>query len=136
MITAYLTFNGNTEEVFNFYKSVLGGEFSSFQRFGDTEQGNEMSDEDKHKIMHLMLSSPSGNLMGSDHLDHNGPFVQGNNISLSLHPKSEEEANTLFNGLSKNGKITMPLSKVFWGALFGMFTDQFGVNWMVNYQAE
>jgi PhnB protein len=28
----------------------------------------------------------------------------------------------------------MPLSKAFWGAYFGMFTDKFGIHWMVNFE--
>ena len=136
MITTYLTFNGNTEEAFNFYKSVLGGEFSSFQRFGDTPHGDEMPDDDKKKIMHIALKSPAGIMMGSDHMAFMGPLVAGNNFSLSIHPDSEAETKRLFDGLSNGGQITMPLEKVFWGAYFGMFVDRFGIKWIVNYQLE
>jgi PhnB protein len=135
MIVAYLKFNGNTEEVFNFYKSVLGGEFTNFQRFGDTPHGEQMSDPDKKKIMHITLKSPSGIIMGNDHLDFmGGPFQSGNNFSLSIHPASEEQATQLFNGLSNGGIVVMPLDKVFWGAYFGMFIDKFGIQWIMNYE--
>jgi PhnB protein len=135
MIVAYLSFNGNTEAAFNFYKSVLGGDISSLQRFGDTEHGAHMPDEDKNKVMHVTLETPHGTLMGNDHMDFmGGPFIAGNNFSLSLHPASEEEARKLFDGLAKNGQVVMPLDKVFWGAYFGMLVDGFGVKWMVNYQ--
>jgi len=80
MITAYLTFNGNTEEAFTFYRSVLGGEFSSFQRFGEFPNGEQISDADKKKVMHLTLNSGNGTIMGSDHLDFMGPFQAGNNF--------------------------------------------------------
>jgi PhnB protein len=136
MITAYLTFNGKTEEAFNFYKSVLGGEFTSFQRFGDTPQGGAMSEEDKKKIMHLSWKSGTGDLlMGNDHLDFmGGPFNAGNNFSLSLHPDSEAAADKLYKKLSEEGTVIMPMAKVFWGAYFGMFIDKFGIKWMINYQ--
>lgn len=136
MITAYLTFNGNTEEAFNFYKSALGGEFTNFQRFSDTPHGEQMSDNDKKKIMHVTLEAPHGlKLMGNDYLDFMGqPFNAGNNFSLSLHPDSEELADQLFNNLSTGGIVTMPLEKVFWGAYFGMFVDKFGIQWIVNHQ--
>ena len=135
MIVAYLTFNGNTEDAFNFYKSVLGGDLTNFQRFGDTPHGEKMSDEDKKKIMHVTLKGPKGVvLMGNDHLDFMGPFNAGNNFSLSVHPDSEELADKLFNDLSAGGTVTMPLSKVFWGAYFGMLIDKFGIQWMVNYE--
>jgi PhnB protein len=135
MIVAYLKFNGNTEEAFNFYKSVIGGEFTNFQRFGDTPHGEQMSETDKRKIMHITLKSPGGIIMGNDHLDFmGGPFQSGNNFSLSIHPSSEEETTQLFNGLSNGGIVTMPLDKVFWGAYFGMFIDKFGIQWIMNYE--
>ena len=72
--------------------------------------------------------------MGSD---SSGSFghntVAGNNFSLSVNTDSEEEARSVFEKLSAGGKVTMPLEKTFWNALFGMFTDKFGINWMVNY---
>lgn len=136
MIIAYIAFNGKTEEAFNFYKSVFGGEFTSLQRFGDTPHGEQMSAEDKKKIMHVELKAPNGvGLMGNDHLDMMGlPLVNGTNITLSLHPDSEELATKLFNGLSAGGTVTLPLEKTFWGAYFGMLLDKFGIQWMVNYQ--
>ena len=135
MIVAYLTFDGNTEEAFNFYNSVLGGEFGNVQRFGDNDfEGPPMSDVDKNKIMHISLETDLGTLMGNDHMAFMGPFQAGNNISLSLHPDSEEQAKEIFDGLSKDGTVLMPMDKAPWGALFGMLIDQFGIKWLVNYQ--
>jgi PhnB protein len=134
MIVAYLTFDGQTEEAFDFYKSVLGGEFGNLQRFGDNEfDGPPMPEEDKQKIMHVSLESSLGTLMGNDHLEFMGPFEEGNNISLSLHPDSEEQAKELFAGLSNGGAVIMPLEKAPWGALFGMLIDPFGIKWLVNF---
>ncbi len=134
-IHTYLTFPGNTEEVFNFYRSVFGGEFKVLQRFKDMGQGDKISDADAEKIMHVAL--PVGNqsvLMGNDSISSFGPPPQmGNNIAVSLDAESEDEAKRLFDGLSAGGKITMPMEKTFWDAYFGMFTDKFGINWMVNY---
>jgi PhnB protein len=136
MLTAYLSFDGNTEEAFTFYQSAFGGEITSLQRFGDTAHGEHMPDADKKKIMHVTLKAPHGVvLMGNDHLEFmGGPFKAGNNFSLSLHPESEELARDLFNNLSAGGTVTMPLEKVFWGAYFGMFIDKFGIQWMVNHE--
>lgn len=133
MIVSYLTFNGTTEKAFDFYKSVLGGEYLSVQRFGDTPHGEHMSAEDKKKIMHITLKSADGSmLMGNDHLDFMGPLTVGNNFSLSVHPDTEEEGTRLFNGLAAGGNVIMPLDKVFWGAYFGMLVDKFGVKWIIN----
>ena len=134
MITAYLAFNGNSEEAFSFYRSVLGGEFSSLHRFGDTPFGESLPDADKRKIMHITLESPHGIIRGNDHLDAMGPLTPGNTISLSIHPRSEDAAKKLFDGLSSGGTIAVPLDMAPWGALFGLFTDKFGIQWMVNYE--
>ncbi len=134
MINPYINFNGNTEEAFNFYKSVFGGEFSNFQRFKDTPQGSEMSAEDGKKVMHVALMIGKNALMGSDFTESmGGKFVAGTNFSISLMAESKEEADRLFNALSAGGIVEMPLADTFWGAYFGMWKDKFGVAWMINY---
>jgi PhnB protein len=134
-INPYLSFMGNTEEAFNFYKSVFGGEFTGIQRFKDIPEGDKMSAEDQEKIMHVALPIGGGNvLMGTDTLESMGhSLTVGTNISLSISADSKEEAEQIFNGLSEGGKVEMPLADAFWGAYFGMFADKFGVQWMVNY---
>lgn len=136
MLVAYVTFNGNTEEAFNFYNTALGGKITDLQRFGDAPNGSQMPDADKKKIMHIALEAPHGvRLMGNDHLDFmGGPFAAGNNFSLSLHPDSEELSDKLFNSLSAGGTVIVPMSKAPWGDYFGMFVDKFGMKWMINHQ--
>jgi PhnB protein len=135
-VNPYLNFDGNTEDAFNFYKSVFGGQFHSLQRFKDTPHGDQMSAQDKEKIMHIALPLGKGNiLMGTDILESMGQKLNlGNNISLTINPDSEAEAEKYFNSLAAGGTITMPLEKAFWGAYFGMLTDKFGIQWMVNYE--
>ena len=137
-VNVYLTFNGNCEEAFNFYKSVFGGEFPYIGRFGDmppSEDVKQVSEEEKNKIMHVSLPiSGETMLMGSDvGGEWSSNFKEGNNFSLSLNANSREEAEKLFNALSEGGMVKMPLEDTFWGAYFGMWTDKFGINWMVNY---
>lgn len=139
-VNAYLTFNGNCEEAFLFYRSVFGGEFPYMGRFNemppsDDENQPKLSEEDGNKIMHVTLPiSAETCLMGSDTGgEWSSQFKQGNNISLSINASSMDEADRLFNGLSAGGQVTMPMNQSFWGAYFGMFTDKFGINWMVNY---
>ena len=85
--------------------------------------------------MHVSLPIGRGNLlMATDALESMGhKLTQGNNYYLSLSTESETEADKLFNGLSSGGKVTMPLTKTFWGSYFGMLTDKFGICWMVSY---
>lgn len=136
-VNVYLTFNGNCREAFDFYKSVFGGEYPYIGTFGEMPpaEGREIKEEDRNRIMHVTLPvSQETILMGSDSASDDGArLVMGNNFSISINADSKEEADRLYNGLSAGGKITMPLSDTFWGAYFGMFTDQFGINWMVNF---
>lgn len=75
--------------------------------------------------------------MGSDTGGEWAPdFVQGNNFSISINADNQEEADRLFNELSKGGNVTMPMANTFWGDYFGMFADKFGINWMVSYNMQ
>lgn len=133
-LNPYLNFNGNTEEAFNFYKSVFGGEFLTLQRFKDTPDGDKIAEADREKIMHVALPIGGNILMATDALESMGQHLQvGTNISLSVDAANEAEAEKIFQALSAGGKVDMPLEKAFWGALFGMLTDRFGIQWMVNY---
>lgn len=134
-INPYLTFNGNCEEAFNFYKSVFGGDFPYVGKFKDMPSEHPVPESEKEKIMHISLPiSKETILMGSDCSEAFGKVTQiGDNFSISINTETEEEANKIFNALSAAGKVTMPLNKTFWGAFFGMLTDKFGINWMVNY---
>ena len=137
-VNSYITYNGNCEEAFLFYKSVFGGEFSYFGRFKEMPmpEGKIVSPEDAEKIMHVSLPiSKETALMGSDSFDSFGTkTIYGNNFSLSINTESKEEADKLFDALSVGGKVGMPMEDAFWGAYFGTFTDKFGVNWMVNFE--
>ena len=128
----YLNFNGNTEEAFNFYKSVFGGDFAVVMRFGDNPQCDQMTEDDKKRIMHIALPIDGGMLMATDALESMGQKLNvGNNFYISLSPSTREDADRIFNGLSDGGKVEMPMSDMFWG-YFGSFTDRFGVQWMLN----
>ena len=139
-VNVYLNFNGNCEEAFNFYRSVFGGEFPYIGRFKDMPSQEGMpplSKEMEDKIMHVSLPiSNETMIMGSDTGGEWAPgFKQGNNFSISINTDSKEEADRLFNSLSEGGQITMPLENTFWGDYFGMFTDKFGINWMVSFNS-
>jgi len=134
-VNAYLTFNGNCEEAFSFYKAIFQKEFEYVGRFKEMPSENELSPEEANKIMHISLPiSKETILMGSDANEKFGPSVTfGNNISISINTNSPEEADDLFKKLSEDGNVTMTLEKTFWGAYFGMLTDKFGIHWMINY---
>ena len=136
-VNTYLTFNGNCEEAFNFYKSVFGGEFQYLGRFKDMPpiEGQSAPESEAEKIMHVSLPvSKETILMGCDSFEAfvGQATMVGNNFSISINTDSETEADRLFNGLSADGKVTMPMNKTFWSSYFGMFTDKFAIQWMVS----
>jgi len=133
----YLNFDGKAEEAFNFYKSVFGGEFLTVYRMSEMPGGEKLSDEEKNRIMHIALPiTDETKLMASDTMPSYGQkIVEGNNVQISLHPDSREEADRLFNGLSAGGKVDMPMADTFWGAYFGSFKDKFGIDWLINHES-
>lgn len=142
-VNTYLNFSRNTEEAFNFYKSVFGGEFGGMgiARFSDIPPQEGMPplpDADKNLIMHIELPIIGGHsLMGTDAPESMGFNVKfGNNIYISLEPDTKPETKKLFDGLSAGGKVTQELADMFWGAYFGSCVDKFGVQWMFNCTAK
>jgi len=138
-VSTYLNFPRNTEEVFNFYKSVFGGEFSrgGIARFGDIPQSEgtpPIAEEDKNLVMHIELPILGGHkLMGTDACESMGFNVEfGNNVHINLEPDTRKETEKLFKALSTDGKVTMELQDMFWGDYYGSCTDKFGIQWMFN----
>lgn len=133
-INPYLNFQGNTEEAFNFYRSVFGGEFSTMMRFGEVPGMEQMPENEKKMFMHISLPIGKNTLMATDALESmNQKLITGNNIHLSVHTDSREEADALYGKLSAGGNPTMPMAEQFWGDYFGMAIDKFGIQWMINY---
>ncbi len=129
-INAYLYFNGNCKEAMTFYQECLGGALS-LMTVGETPVAEQMP-EAKDKIMHANLMREGVLLlMASDNIM--GTTKTGSQIELSLNCTSESELNSFFSKLSEGGKVSHPVSKEFWGALFGQFTDKFGIAWMLTY---
>ena len=131
----YLNFPGNCLEAFEFYKSVLGGEFSSVMKFSEmpsdttSEQTQESAPDG---IMHISLPFGDSILMGSDVPPGMGTVTAGNTCYVCLSPDGPDEAKRVFDGLSEGGEIEMPFDRQFWGDYFGSFTDKYGIRWMVD----
>ncbi len=137
-VSTYLNFSRNTEEAFNFYKSVFGGDFvGGIHRFSEVppQEGQPQAAEaDKNLVMHVALPILGGHmLMGTDAPESmDFRVIHGNTVYINLEPDTRAEADTLFSLLSDGGKVEMPLMEMFWGYYFGSCTDKFGVQWMLN----
>lgn len=146
-INPYLNFDGTCEEAFNLYKDIFGGEFTGngIMRFGDMppqEDGQPISDEVKNRVMHVALQIGDDTLMGSDIMpgmcnsDGGLEFRRGDNVIISISPDSREDADRIYEALSKGGKATNPMQDQFWGDYWGMLVDKFGNEWMINYSEQ
>lgn len=136
-INPYIHFNGNAEEAFTFYKSVFGGAFSRIARFKEfSSDEHPISETEANKIAHIALPIGKTNiLMGSDTPEFMGKHNENETRSkISITAESKEEADKIFNGLSKGGQIEMPMADSPWGSYFGMFRDKFGFEWMVSFE--
>lgn len=137
-VSTYLNFTNQTEEAFNFYKSVFGtdfiGQISRFDDIPPQEGMPEISVDDKNLVMHVELPILGGHsLMGTDAPESMGFKVNpGNNVYINLQPDNRTETKRLFEALSTGGIIEMPLQEMFWGDYYGSCKDKFGVQWMFN----
>jgi PhnB protein len=131
-IMPYIIFNGNCEEALNFYAKTLNGEIKDLMRFEGAPVEN-MTD-DKQKVMHSHFAVDGNNLFMASDTGFGGPMAaHGGMVHLSLNFTDSARIQQVFAAMSDGGKVTMPLQDTFWGATFGMLTDQYGVNWMFNY---
>jgi PhnB protein len=134
-INPHINFNGNAEEAFNFYKSVFGGEFAKITRFKDIANAEfPVSENEANKLMHIALPVGNAILIGNDVPEFMGKVNENENRSkISVSANSKEEADQIFNGLSENGNIEMPLEDNSGNSYFGMFRDKFGIEWIVEF---
>ena len=133
-VSPFLTFSGNCESAFNFYKSVFGGTFEFIYRYKDVPSEKPVPESEQKKIMHISLPLMKNvNLMGADVLDASDQSAKmTNRITIGLRTNNQEETQRIFDALSEGGKITMSLQKAFFADFFGSVTDKFGINWSIN----
>ena len=137
-VSTYLNLPGNTEEAFNFYRTVFGTEFEGgINRMGEVppaEGQPPISEEDKNLVMHVSLPILAGHMLrGTDATESMGfKVTPGNNVYINLEPDTRAESDRLFNALSEGGKPEMQMQEMFWGDYFGSLVDQFGIQWMIN----
>jgi PhnB protein len=134
-INPHINFNGNAEEAFTFYKSVFGGEFTKIIRFKELSSPEfQIPENEINKIMHIALPIGKNFLIANDVPESMGRTNENENRSkISISAENKEEAYKLFNGLSADGQIEVPMEESPWGTYFGMFRDKYGIEWIVEF---
>jgi PhnB protein len=138
-INPHINFNGNAEEAFTFYQSVLGGEFTKLVRFGDLDSSQfPIADTDKNKLMLIALSLGNGQMLMANDV----PAVLGkvdeneNRSKVSVSAESKEEADKIFSGLSAGGAVEGPMGDGPWGSYMGTFRDKYGIEWIIEFSSQ
>jgi len=128
-LNPYLSFKDNTREAMEFYRTVFGGklELSTFKDYHASQDPSE-----DNLIMHSVLEAENGITFMASDTPNRMEYRPGTNMSMSLSGDNEAELKAYFEKLSAGGRVTMPLEKAIWGDSFGMCTDTFGVQWLVN----
>ncbi len=127
-LNPYLSFQDTAREAMTFYQSVLGGELT-MSTFAEFHAGDPTEQD---KIMHAQLETPDGLVLMAADTPAGMEFRPQAGVSVSLSGDDEATLRGYWEGLSEGGTVTMPFDKAPWGAVFGMCTDRFGTNWMVN----
>ena len=135
-VEPYLIFNGNCEQAFTFYQSVFGGKLMIMKYRDMPEQEKQhVPAGDMDRVIHVLLRvNDATAIMGSDS-PSNAPIHPGDNVFHTLNMEDTEEAKTVYEKLSAGGKVTMPLGKTFFADQYAMFSDKFGIHWMIMYSA-
>ena len=138
-LTPYLSFNGNTREVFAFYEKALGGKIQTMMRFADMPRSDMPSEgcgdgamPPGDSIMHACLALPGGAMLFAGDQPPGMPYEGVKGVMLTVQYDTVAQAQEAFKKLAEGGKVTMPMMPSFWAKTFGMVTDRFGVSWAVN----
>jgi PhnB protein len=132
MLNPYLFFDGNCEAAFKFYEKTLGGKIEAMMHTeqAPTDAQCAMGDSMKGKVMHAFMRIGDFSLMASDSPRELFQKPQGSAVCLNYDDAAEAER--IFKALSEGGTVPMPAGPTFFARFFGMCTDKFGTQWMVN----
>jgi PhnB protein len=139
---AYLSFDGNAEQVIEFYSKALTAIEVKKVKFGDIPQDSKypLPANELNMIMESSIEFEGGKIMMSDVLPSmkrvTGELVNGNNVLISLVMEDKKKLEGYFRHLSVGGNVVMPLSSTPWSSCFGMLVDKYGVNWKFNSDAD
>lgn len=135
-VQAYINFNGNCKEAVEYYAKVFDTNDPRFMLFGDIHDDSDFGQDEavKKLVMHTNLIISGSMVMFSD-VPPGMPFKQGNNISLTIVTKEEDELRAAYEGLREGGIVNMELQETFWSKCYAMVTDRYGINWQLSLES-
>lgn len=127
-ITPFLWFNNNADEAASFYTTVFSNSsVENIIRY--TESGAKASGQPRGSVMTVAFI-----LEGQQFTAINGGpvFEITPAISFFVNCGTRDETDFLWDKLSKEGIILMPIDKYPFSERFGWLRDRFGVTWQIN----
>ncbi|MBD5633882.1 MAG: VOC family protein [Candidatus Eremiobacteraeota bacterium] len=131
-VEPYLHFSGNCEEALTAYAAIFGGTIGEVNRYAGSPMQEQVPEGWGQKVMHTAFSAPGVDFMASDSPHRTLAAGSTSRVALSIASPDASDGKRIFDALAEGGTVTMPYSKQFWGASFGMLTDRFGIDWLVN----
>jgi len=129
-LNPYVNFNGDCSKAIALYQKALGAKVENLMKYSDLP-GNPHESDNKDRVLHCQLQLDAVTLMVSD-VPAERPIASGGNAHVLIEIDDAAAGAKAFQALAVGGWITVPLGPAFWGGQFGMLTDAFGVQWMVN----
>ena len=126
---AHIDYNGQCEEAFRLYEACLGGRITFLQTYGASPLAAtypQLAD----KVLHATLIVGHSRLTGVDLAPER--YRQPAGFTIQLNLDNPDDARRIFDALSPDSRIHMPLQKTYWAELFAVFTDRFGTPWELN----
>lgn len=126
----YLFFHGKAADAFAAYGRIFGAEPEIMRASSmPPEALAQMPGVPADSVMHAAVKVGDGWIYGSDDPSGDTPAMAGCNVAVSL--PDEAETRRVWEALSEDGEVRMPLEPTFFAPLFGTLTDRFGTRWMV-----
>ena len=126
-----LSFDGQCEAAFHFYERCLNGRLRLCSA-GANRRWPKMRQRIGAEVLHARLVIGDTALLGADVLP--GSYQSPRGFSFTLGVDDPGETERLFNALSENGTVRMPLQETFWAPRSGVVIDQFGIQWNIQYE--
>jgi PhnB protein len=127
-VMPYLYFKGGCEPALSFYADCGLGKITALNRYAGTPMAERDGGAWRDKVLHSEFEGPGVQFCASDGADSEP--MKG--CAMFIEHDDPAAAGALFERLSAGGTVHVPWKQQFWGAIYGNFTDQFGVQWAIN----
>lgn len=131
--TTHLNFRGSAREALDFYASVFGGHTVAVTY---KDAGAVQNESEADWVMWGEVAGDNGFHVMAYDVPSPLPWNQGENpFFVSVRGDDAKEISALWGKLAEGSAIVRPLGSAQWAPLYGMLTDRFGVNWVLDVTA-